>query len=364
MFKILQLFLAISLGLFANESSAQLFKINVTNYGFNTATNPALKTLVDSQIAQVETDVNKGLPSTNPDRLMEGMANSSVMAGKGIGTDYASNMSVFLIGAGVGAAADLTKDKSTGGDISGAGVAPGAVIGFNLGFLDAENILGLDTNRLNMYVNFMNYNYNAVLNKSVDKKSEADLKMESLGVHFRYDAVKGNGTKFLGWGGIKFTWGYEYNKTSTTFTSTISEKVNQNGLSGTITGKPSAQIDSATHSIPLAISTDIQIFYLLSLYTGIGADANFGKAKAKGSLNGDKSNINCSSGAACTAAGNPTIQVQPSANINGSANVTPFTFRGFAGVQINLPWTRIFAEVDKGLGNNMLGATAGVRFVF
>lgn len=367
MIKLFQLALTLGIALYSVESSAQIFKINITDYDGADAF-PALKAIIDSEVIKIQDEVNEGLPSAAPNRLMEGMANSSVMAGKGIGTDYASKMSVMLIGAGVGAAADLTKDKTTKGDISGVGVAPGLVIGVNLGFLDAERILGMETDRLNMYVNYAGYDYHYVLDDKPSKKSSIDAKMMAMGTHFRYDWIKGNDSKLFGWGGVKFHFGYEYNKTEITFKSTINENVNTTSggatITGAITGNPVATITSATHSFPLALSTDVQLLYFLSLYTGLGADINFGQAKGKGSINAAESDIDCSAGATCTGAGNPTIKVQPTANIDGEGSVTPYTFRAFAGVQFNLPWTRIFVQADKGLGNNMLGATAGLRFAF
>ncbi len=365
--KLLQLICILSLSLYSVDSSAQIFKINITDYDGADA-DPILKALIDTEIIKVQDEVNQDLPSASPDRLMQGMANSSVMAGKGIGTDYASKMNVVLIGAGVGVGADLTKDKTTQGDISGVGVAPGLIIGANLGFLDAERILGMDTDRLNMYVNYAGYNYNHVLNDKPDKKSSIDAKMNAMGTHFRYDWIKGNDSKLFGWGGVKFHFGYEYNKTEITFKSKINQAVNTTSggatITGTITGSPVATITSATHSIPLALSTDFQLLYFLSFYTGLGADINFGQAKGKGSVNANESTVSCSAGATCTGAGNPDIKVQPTANINGKGSVTPFTFRALAGLQFNLPWTRIFVQADKGLGNNLIAATAGLRFAF
>jgi hypothetical protein len=95
----IRFFCLLATSFYAAETSAQIFDIKVTNYGTSDA---SVRRLVDEQIALIEADINEGLPSTDPDRLMEGMANSSVMAGKGIGTDYASGMTVFLLGAGVG----------------------------------------------------------------------------------------------------------------------------------------------------------------------------------------------------------------------------------------------------------------------
>ena len=347
------------------QVSAQIFHLKIDpTYGG--VADPTFRAFIDSQILTIENDINKDLPNAPPKRLMEGMANSSVMAGKGIGNDYASGMEVFLIGGGVGVGADLEKDKNTKSSISGVGVAPGVIVGMNLGFMDTSKILGMDTNRLNLYMNFMNYNYNKVLSTKVGEESDVKLGMQSMGVHFRYDWIQGNNSKWLGWGGVKFHFGYEYNKTDITFNSTINKTVNQTSsggetITGNISGRPVATINSATHSIPLELSTDIRLLYILSIYTGVGADYNMGSAKGKGALNSTPSNVTCTGG---NCGGGATIGVTPEANINATGKVNPFLYRGFAGVQINLPFIRIFGQVDKALGNDLIGATVGVRFVY
>lgn len=356
----------LSFGLYATSSSAQIFKLNVTNYG-GLSGNQAFVDFVNAEIKKIEDDINKDLPSAPPERLMEGMANSSVMAGKGIAGDYASNMSVFLIGAGVGAGADLAKDKNTDSDLSGVGVAPGALIGFNLGFMDATHFLGMETNRLNLYLNFMSFKKeNYEVNDEPGKESYADLDTTALGFRLRYDWIKGNGSKLLGWGGVKFHFGYEYNKANINFRSKINESVNSTAstneqISGTITGDPEAKIAVTTHSIPLELSTDVQLLYILSIFGGVGVDYNMGEAKGAGSLNAGPSSVSCTGG---SCPGGTTIQVQPTANIDATGKVNPFTYRGFAGVQINLPYIRIYGQVNKAIGNDLIGANAGVRFVF
>jgi hypothetical protein len=367
--KVLLVIFTLGLGLYASSSSAQIFNVEVTDYDGADAF-PALKTFVDNEIQKVEDEVNADLPSTPPDRLMEGMANSSVMAGKGIGTDYASNMKVFLVGAGVGAGADLEKDKTSDSDASGVGVAPGLVIGTNLGFMDTQKILGMDTDRLNIYFNFMSYGLEKQINDDPGKEQNINLAMLAYGTHMRYDWIKGAGNKLLGWGGVKFHFGYEYNHTATKFRANVTEKIdetdsNGNRIQGTLTGKPNANIVSTTHSIPLALSTDIQILYFLSLYTGVGVDANFGSASGKGKLNADETDISCTNSAGgqnCST--QRDIKIQASADIDAQGKVTPFTSRAFAGVQLNLPFIRVFTQVDKQFGSELIGATAGVRIVY
>lgn len=356
--------LTLGLGLYSTESSAQLFRLRVTDYGAA----GALSSLIDAEIAKVQTDINKDLPGAPPERLMEGMANSSVMATKGVGTDYASNMDVFLIGAGVGIGADLEKDPTTNSDISGVGVAPGVIVGTNLGWLKSPKILGLHSNRLNVYLNFMSYNGNYQISKETGKESDVDLGSLAMGFHLRYDLVQKRGSKLLGWGGIKVHTGFDYNKTDITFHGKINQTVSSTNidgaganLSGTVTGTPTANILATTRSIPLELSTDVQLLYFLSLYGGLAADMNFGQAKGKGNLNADESTLSCSGGAC---GGGTNVKVQADANIDATGKVNPFIYRGFAGVQINLPYTRIFAQANKAFGNDLVSVTAGLRFSF
>ena len=125
--KFLALATILSLGLYATESSAQLFRLRTTDYG--NLTGPQ-QSAWNTALTDVEASINKDFPSsTNPNRLMQGMANSSVMAGKGIGSDYASRMEVALLGVGVGGGADMEKDKTTNSDLSGVGIQGGIVIG-------------------------------------------------------------------------------------------------------------------------------------------------------------------------------------------------------------------------------------------
>jgi hypothetical protein len=338
---------------------AQIFKLTFTP----SAGVPQVVTdAINAEILKSEKEINDGLPNaSNPDRLMKGMANSSVMAGKGIGSDYASNMSVILIGAGVGVGADLEKNEEANTDLSGAGIQGGLILGTNLGWMDTRSILGLDTNKLNVYVNGMSYSHET---ETGDTKAAIDL--ASYGVHFSYDWIKGSGSKWLGWGGVKIHWGYEYNKTTLKFDSKISETISTTDASGTysatVNANPNATIDVATHSIPLEISSSVQFLYLVSLYGGLGADYNIGSATGKGDLNSTPTPLSCSLGACPGGATSGTITTE--ANIDGKGKVNPFLFRGFAGVQLNLPFIRVFVQADKALGNDLIGATAGVRFVY
>lgn len=336
---------------------AQIFRIKVTDYG-DLDLAPTIQAAFDAEIAKAQADINKDLPSGDTQRLMQGMADSSVAAGKGVGSDYASGMEVMLIGAGVGVGADLEKDKASDSDLSGVGVQAGVILGLNLGVMDAQTILGLDTDKLNVFLSGMSYNLDRKMGK--DDRDEINAKLTSLGIHFSYDWIKASPSKLFGWGGVKFHTGYEYSSAKYSFTSTINEEISASAsgqtVTGTITGRPNAQIEVTTHSIPVEVSTSLRFLYLFSLYGGLGADFNMGEAKGSGSLNADPTTLNYSGGA------DPTVQAE--ANIDGKGKVTSLWGRAFAGVQLNLPYTRIFVQANKVFGNEVVGATAGLRFVY
>jgi hypothetical protein len=349
----------LTLGLYSTESSAQIFRLNFTPAG---GMNPVIRAAIEAEVQKAEDEINSDLPSAStPSRLMEGMANSSVLSGKGVGSDYASGMEVFLIGAGVGLGADLEKNKDADADLSGAGVQGGLILGTNLGWMDTQKILGLETNKLNVYFNFFKYD--------LDKASgDTDIKgdLSSYGIHFRYDWITGSDSIWFGWGGVKVHTGYEYNSTKLKLSSKIEENIEVTEAGGTYTsnivGNPFAQIDVSTFSIPLEISTSLRFLYFFTLYGGLGADYNSGTAKGSGDLNSNSAAVNCS-GVCSPSAGNVGT-IDTTANIDGEGKVNPFLFRGFAGLQLHLPYIRVYGQVDKAFGSELVGASAGVRFVF
>lgn len=349
----------LALGLYSFDSSAQIFRLN---FVADPSLPAPIRLAIEAEVQKAEDEINEGLPSNDdPTRLMEGMANSSIMAGKGIGSDYASGMEVALIGAGIGAGADMEKNKEADSDLSGVGIQGGLLVGMNLGWMDTQKILGLETNKLNMYVNFFKYKLDQ---NSGDADVTADL--SSYGVHFSYDWIKARPSKWFGWGGVKIHTGYEYNKTDLNFKSQINETITaEQGTatySSTVLANPFANINVATHSIPLEISTSLRFLYLFSIYGGLGADYNTGKATGKGDLNSGSAPVTCT-GVGCPAPGS-IGDIETDANIDGSGKANPFLFRGFAGVQLNLPFIRVFVQADKAFGNELVGATTGIRFVY
>jgi hypothetical protein len=97
-----------------------------------------------------------------------------------------------------------------------------------------------------------------------------------------------------------------------------------------------------------------------SVLPGVGADYNMGFARGEAGFKTD-SNIQCS-GATCGAIPDGTVTAIADVDADGSVN--PFLFRGFAGLQLNLPFIRIYAQANKAIGQDLVGASVGLRLVY
>jgi hypothetical protein len=122
-------------------------------------------------------------------------------------------------------------------------------------------------------------------------------------------------------------------------------------------------VDVYTTSIPLEVSTDISFFRFLTFYGGGAVDLKYGKAKGKGTADGNVSPQLCTDSGGICGPGGRFMQLQMQADAHDSAWVTPVTGRLFLGTQINMPYVQLYADVQKSVLNNVLGFGVGIRFV-
>lgn len=340
------------------DAQAQIFDLSrITSTG-----NGTLDALIDDEIQKIENDINEDIPAGDPKRLMEGMANSQAASGKGLGTDYISHFDTFMIGGGLGLGADLEENKEYDSDLSGAGVQGGLLVGLHMSAFSDSNILWMDPKRLSVVLNVFRFD--------IDRKADDDkvnAQLTSFGFMGSYRWIEGDKSRWFGWDGVRLHTGYQYSSAKIKFSTNINEVVNTTlgtgeVLSGTITGAPSAEIETITHSIPLEISSGVNFLYIVSFYGGLGTDFNMGSAKGKGNDNVDNSTITCSGGVSC--GGNPSVDVSAAANINEKASVKPFFLRAFAGFQFNLPYFNVFAQANKVFGTEVYSVATGARLVF
>ena len=340
----------------ATSAHAQIFSLTRTS----SSGSGAVDALFDTELQKVENEINEDLPAGNPKRLMEGMANSQAAAGKGLATDYISHFETFMIGAGVGAGADLEENKEYDSDLSGAGVQGGIMVGLHMSaFSDGGTILGMDPEKLSVVLNAFRFD--------LDRKSDDNTvkaKLTSFGFMGSYRIKDGDRSRWFGWDGFRVHTGYQYSSTELDFSTTINESVNATSggatVTGTIQGTPKANIESTIHSIPLEISSGVNFLYIVSFYAGFGTDFNMGSAKGKADDNVDQSTITCNGGPC----GGQSVTVDAKANVNEKNSVKPFFLRGFAGFQFNLPYFNVFVHANKVFGTEVYSASTGLRLVF
>lgn len=341
----------------SSSAYAQIFNLSRTS---GSTGNSTLDAEIDQIIQDIENDINEDIPSGDPKRLMEGMANSQAASGKGLGTDYISHFETFMVGAGVGVGADLEENKEYDSDLSGAGAQGGILVGLHMSAFSDSDIFGMDPKRLSVVLNAFKFDIDR---KADDDNIKADL--TSFGFMGTYRWLDGSGNRWFGWDGVRLHTGYQYSAATLTFDTTINEAVNETAsgatLSGTITGRPKAKIETSTHSIPLEISSGINFLYIVSMYGGLGTDFNMGSAKGTADANAEDSNINCTGGAC---GGGQTVTVRSQANINDKGNVQPFFLRAFAGFQFNLPYFNVFAQANKVFGTEVYSVATGARLAF
>lgn len=346
------------------QVNAQIFRAVVTDYG-GLDSFPAVKSAIDQYVKSFQDDVNEKIPSGSPSRVMRGMSNATVISGKGVTGDYSSHMEKYMISFGMGGGLDLDKPTGTDSSLSGVGITPAMVIGANLHNLGVKKFATLDPKRVNAYVHYMQFGEAQSLDPWIGMDSEVSVHAKSMGARMSYDWVMPKEHRHFTWGGIKLSWGYFYNESQFNFEHDLNKRFVINGdqnFQGQVTGRPKYRVDVITHSIPLEISSDVTLWKFLTLFGGLGMDFNYGKAKGRAQGNGDLNPVVCTdSGAICGGGRNINFQVQ--ATVDAESRVDPFQTRAFAGAQINLPYVQLYGQVDKPIGNELLGLGVGIRFV-
>lgn len=337
-------------------------------FSINCSGSDCSNSLVQDLITQYETDVNNDLPDADASTYLKGMANSTIAAGKAVGSDYANDIDMFIVQTGVGVGADLGDNgfgDVVGGDVDGNqlrgfGVQPLVLMaGINMGFFNwggyFEDKWGIDLDKLKLFVHM-----STVREFDTDTDDVSiDAESSNFGVHFRYkyiDPVSIVPGRMLYWTGVDFTSGIERSylklqasRTETqTFTSGGATLTAQNALIN-------VGAEVTTWSIPFELSTGIQWLYAMTSYMGAGADLNFGTAEAKTTLNAP---ITVSGGGVTDASLTGVI------DLGQEDSPTTITPRIFFGQQIGIPLVKLNVHLDYLLANSTWGLNASVKLTW
>lgn len=317
--------------------------------------------------AAMENQVNNDLPDADASTYLNGMANASVISSKGVGSYYADDIDIFVVGAGVGIGADLGdssfSDLMSGrvdtNQIRGVGLSPSIMLGVHMGVFPIPDIGYFDWDKFDLFLNFFKYDYD-----KTDAKATVHAETQNFGIHGRYKIYDGFSIfpfYMLDWKGVTITSGYERNSLLMRVNKSIpvGQTVTTQYAGETATGNVSdinalVGAEVKTNSIPIAVSTSMQWLYVMTTYLGLGTDLNWGEAKA----------IANASGSASLTVGGKTVNATTSLDIGQTADPNTFMLRGFVGHQFNLSIVKIYAQLDKVFGHNLVGVTAGFKIAW
>lgn len=302
--------------------------------------------LCDAMDAAFKEAAGADLPDVDLSTYATGIANSTAFAQKGLGSDYSDLFEIVSIKAGLGVGAQGTTD-----DPEGIGIGAAVGIGVNLEVLPVKKIGPVDLEKMDLFVSFMSYN----IDQTQDAATfEGDL--TTFSVMGRYQIVEGSDLVpgyMAEWGGVFLHTGFQKSSMELKLTNSFDDlTVESNGVSGTFSNSSALfSIDSSVLAIPVEVSTYMRFLYVFTLYTGAGLDFVSGS-----------SDIDASAGGNMTATDYAATISLNAAEASGDADAT--NFRVFAGLQFNIPFVRLFAQVNKGLGNDLLGATFGLKLLY
>ena len=214
--------------------------------------------------------------------FLKSFSNATSFSNRGVGVDYASNSERAIIG--------IAGNVSLATDLDGDLPAIGAAL--NLTLMAGLNLRRWNHPELTVYAN------------TFYRGAESDNlhgSIVSVGGHLQYKMftpTQGWKNLLVQWGGIDFTSGLELAHWGFGLRGDIStdfDVTNDAGdMTTTITAATGGRIDlsSTTVTVPVEVTTNARLLYILSAYTGFGLDFQAGSSKldlgVSGSLTGTR----------------------------------------------------------------------------
>lgn len=287
-------------------------------------------------------------------QYVQAFGDAQAFSNKGLGADYASNPKSFIIGlaANVSANTDeayVSKDNNRRPPVDG--------IGANFSVMAGTNLHWAGLRPLTIYGNYFSSNgaYKQFEGKNTNFGFHAQVKLFE-NVHERDRSVS------FSWGGIDVTSGIEYGRLALNLTDTLKNEIpltsDKDGPAVEATSQGVFRADMRVWSVPVEVTTNVRLFYLLSLYGGVGFDWQFGGS--------NKLTMNLDSDLLGTAPGVTDKVDIGKAKITATEDVAPSAgkLRALVGVQANLAFLRLFTHLNVMPDRGLIGVVAGVRLAF
>lgn len=295
---------------------------------------------------QLEADLNaaieQDLKLEDQSAFLSQMARAALMAGKGMGVDYASNPQRFVLGGSVGSAVNAAGARFGRGDDGlpkgGFAFQAAAMAGLNLGAFTDNDKSAL--RRFVVYVNGMSANTQLDPFKASFYNVGAHLQIKVIG-------AAGEG-KTAEWGGLDLTSGYEIGGYKLHLEQPI--PIEADPVTWDAEGNLSIGTDSA--SVPVELSTNLRIL-VATVYLGGAYDYNTnGYAKTEAGLIGPiLANVGEESE---QSVGRAEVTI-----VQSGADVQSYG-RLFAGAQVELFLVKVYGHLNVGFDDSF-GGHLGLR---
>ncbi len=285
-----------------------------------------------------------------PSKYLRALSNTQAFSSKGLGVDYASNPEVVSIGAAGNFTIAVGSNSLEAANVDGVAANIAVTAGVNLGTFGDKRLDGLT-----VYGNFFTRS---------GTYRELDAQLSNVGFHAQYKLFRPPGKSMtelaIQWGGFDITTGLEYTKfrlrLQEELTSDISLSDDEDASDVTFASNGLFDYNSTTYSIPIEVSTNFRMLYVLTLFAGIGFDLQWGENDINVALDGDLIGKHPGSGED-VALGTASVSVQDDSGPSAGK------LRFFGGLQLNLWRLKIFAQGNLA-PNRAAGLTLGARLAW
>lgn len=334
-----------------------LLALSTSTYAVNITVTQSCGSVNATICAQLTSEVEKIVNADTPDvsigKYGTGIANAQGFAYRGLGSDYSDKFDFFMVRGAAGVAVDGELDKPE--SAAGIGVGAAATVGINLDLLPIDKIGPVDLSKMDLFVSFMSYSPDQDLQ---DTTFKGDI--SAFGLMARYQLIEGKDFvpgNLLSWGGLYLHTGIQRSSVEADVTQTFKNEsidLGSNQTANLVDTSANFHFKTTNTSVPIEISTYLRAAWALTFFGGAGFDIVSGSTdvslKASGTADGTG------------AVDSYSATIAADESDSGKADAT--NFRAFGGLQLNLPFFRIYTQVNKGLGNDLIGINAGLKILW
>jgi hypothetical protein len=311
--------------------------------------------------SQLETELNNLFQTYRLSDYLRSFANAQSFATRGMGVDYASNFKAVM----VGFAGNLSLNVEDGYLPEGTRTKPpaGGVVP-NITIMGGVNLDMLGIAPVTLYGNYF---------KRSGTLDDFTADLSNWGVHAQLKLFgpgdEGLIDAFLRWGGLDITTGIERAHLGLTLRSDWNRDIPV-GTSGAASGSKVAlktngqfRMDMRTFNVPLEVTTNIRLLYLLSVYGGAGFDWQLGGGSDMTvDLAGNMVGVTPAGG------GMPAQMVDlgtADVDLDEAVDPSPGRLRWILGAQLNVMVLRLFVQLNIATQDPVLASLAlGLRVAF